>query len=38
MPKVNWISFGIGVLFAMFVLPLILGFVQSRTSGAKVAK
>lgn len=38
MPKVNWISFGIGVLFAMFVLPMILGFISSRTSGAKVAK
>lgn len=33
MPKINWLSFGLGVLFAMFVLPMILGFVRSR-SGA----
>lgn len=38
MPKISWVSFGIGVLFAMFVLPLIMGFISSRTSGAKVTK
>lgn len=38
MPKVNWISFGIGVLFAMFVLPMIMGFISARTSGAKINK
>lgn len=38
MPHVNWISFAIGVLFAMFVLPMIMGFISSRTSGAKVNK
>ncbi len=38
MPKVNWVSFGLGVLFAMFVLPLVMGFISSRTKGATVAK
>lgn len=30
MPKINWISFGLGVLFALFVLPMIMGFINSR--------
>lgn len=30
MPRISWISFGAGVLFAMFVLPMIMGFIQSR--------
>jgi hypothetical protein len=34
MPKINWISFGIGVVFALFVLPMIMGFVSSRRKAA----
>lgn len=37
MPRINWISFGVGVLFAMFVLPMIMGFIQSRRKPAAVA-
>lgn len=38
MPKINWVSFVIGVVFAMFVLPMIMGFISSRTKGATVTK
>lgn len=38
MPKISWISFGVGVLFAMFVLPMILGFISSRKGGGSLAK
>lgn len=38
MPKINWLSFAIGVVFAMFVLPMLMGFISSRTKGATVAK
>lgn len=34
MPKINWISFGLGVLFALFVLPMIMGFINSRRKTA----
>lgn len=30
MPRINWISFALGIAFAMFVLPMILGFINSR--------
>lgn len=30
MPSINWLSFILGVVFAMFVLPMIMGFIQSR--------
>lgn len=38
MPKINWLWFGGGVLFAMFVLPMIMGFVSSRSKGASLNK
>lgn len=38
MPKINWLSFGAGVLFAMFILPMILGFIQSRSKPAALNK
>jgi hypothetical protein len=34
MPKINWISFGLGVLFALFVLPMVMGFITSRRKTA----
>lgn len=30
MPNINWTWFLVGIAFAMFVLPMIMGFVQSR--------
>lgn len=33
MPKINWLSFGLGILFAMFVLPMLMGFIRSRSGG-----
>lgn len=38
MPKINWLSFGLGILFAMFVLPMLLGFIQSRRNGGVAKK